>query len=199
MIVIGDKLVSENLMRVHFACDLEACKGACCIEGDLGAPLEEAETVILEQIYPLVQPYLTAKSQKAIRNQGKFVRPKIAAHPTTPLVKGRECAYVVMQEGKALCGIEMAYRDGKIDFPKPISCHLYPVRINRLDQVDVDAVNYEEWHICADACKLGKEIKLPLYKFLKAPLTRKYGEEFYKQMADIFGSLEQSGWTGKSV
>ena len=122
MFIIDDKLVSEDLLRVHFVCDLDACKGACCVEGDLGAPLDADELPILDEIYPAVQPYLSEKSQQAIAQQGKYVVDEDGFASTT-LVNGKECAYVVFKEGMALCGIEMAHKDGKIPFLKPISCN----------------------------------------------------------------------------
>lgn len=189
MIVVDDKLVSEDLVQVKFVCDLDACKGACCVEGDLGAPLEETELPILDEIYAEVQPYLSPKSQAAIAEQGKYViQEDGAAH--TPLVEGRECAYVVFSEGKALCGIEMAQRDGKIEFLKPISCHLYPIRIKNMVMMEMEALQYDRWDICHDACKLGKQLKVPVYKFLKAPLTRKYGEAFYEKLSGVLEAYE---------
>ena len=184
MIAIDDKMVSEDLLRAHFVCDLEACKGACCVEGDLGAPLDDDELPILDEIYPAVAPYLRESSRKAIAEQGRYVTDDDGSSTTT-LLKGKECAYVVFQEGKAMCGIELAWKDGKIDFQKPISCHLYPVRLKHMHIMEMEAINYDRWSICAPACKLGVKLKVPLYKFLKAPLTRKFGEEFYNKMSEL--------------
>ncbi|MEM1000032.1 MAG: DUF3109 family protein, partial [Bacteroidota bacterium] len=179
------KLVSDELRSVHFVCDLHACKGACCVEGDSGAPLDPEEREILENIYPQVAPYLSETSRAAIYEQGPWVKDDEGYG--TPLVAGKECAYVIHgSDGMAHCGIERAYRDGRIDWPKPISCHLYPVRIKPLGSIEVQALNYDTWDICKPACTLGKELKVPLYKFLKAPLIRKYGERFYRTMEDIF-------------
>lgn len=189
MLAIDDKLVSEDLLRVHFVCDLEACKGACCVEGDLGAPLDEDELPILEAIYPAVHPYLTEKSHRAIADQGKFIAHENGTW-STPLVNDRECAYVVVKDGKSLCGIELAHKDGKIDFPKPISCHLYPIRLKNMVMMEMEAINYDRWEICRPACKLGKQLKVPLYKFLKAPLTRKFGADFYNRMAEVLEAFD---------
>lgn len=190
MIKIEDKLVSDELRTAHFVCDLGACKGACCVEGDAGAPLDEDELPILERIYPDVAPYLSQTSRRAIREQGPWV--KVDGDYETPLIDGKECAYVIFDEsGTSLCGIEKAYREGKVDWPKPISCHLYPVRIKKLQSIEVEALNYDTWSICLPACDLGKKLKVPLYKFLEGPLTRKFGEKFYRTMADIFDHMPQ--------
>jgi hypothetical protein len=191
MIAIDDKLVSEDLLKIHFVCDLEACKGACCVEGDAGAPLDADELATLDAIYPQVAPYLSEASNLAIAEEGRYVTDE-RGHHTTPLVGGQECAYVVFKDSKALCGIEMAWKDGKIGFQKPISCHLYPVRLKDMKVMEMTAINYDRWHICAPACKMGVALKVPLYKFLKAPLTRKFGEEFYTKMCAIleaYGSV----------
>ncbi|MBL0019161.1 MAG: DUF3109 family protein [Bacteroidetes bacterium] len=189
MFIIDDKLVSEDLLRVHFVCDLDACKGACCVEGDLGAPLDADELPILDEIYPAVQPYLSEKSQQAIAQQGKYIVDEDGFASTT-LVNGKECAYVVFKEGMALCGIEMAHKDGKIPFLKPISCHLYPVRLKDMALMEMEAINYDRWDICNAACKLGRQLKMPVYKFLKGPLTRKFGEDFYAKMCETFEAYE---------
>jgi hypothetical protein len=188
MIQIGDKLVSEDLREAHFICDLHACKGACCVEGDAGAPLSIDEALILEEIYPIVAPYLPEKAIAAIAAQGTWVERD--DHLETPLVNGKECVYVTFDEGIAKCGIEKAYLDGKIAFKKPISCHLYPIRISHLNFVRLDALNYDQWDVCKPACALGEKMKVPVYKFLREPLTRKYGEAFYKEMCDVFEAME---------
>lgn len=189
MLVIDDKLVSEDLLQVQFVCDLEACKGACCVEGDLGAPLDPEELPILEEMYPMVQPYLSEKARRAIADQGKYVLQE-DGHATTPLVNGRECAYAVFKDGKALCGIEMAHQDGRTTFLKPISCHLYPVRVKNMVMLEMEALNYERWSICQPACKLGGRLRMPLYKFLKAPLTRKFGEAFYERLSEVLQAYD---------
>ncbi len=189
MILIDDKLISEAILDEEFVCNLTACKGACCVAGDEGAPLEEEELQILEEIYDEVSPYLTEKGRAAIEEQGKWAEAKESSYTglATPLIKSdNACAYVQYdKKGVAQCGIELAYLDKKIKFKKPISCHLYPIRITQ--QQFYDAVNYNQWDVCSAACALGKELKVPLYKFLKEPLIRKYGSDFYQQLEGAAG------------
>lgn len=188
-IQIGDKLVSSDLKDEMFACDLKACKGACCVEGDLGAPVEKEEIEILQEIYPKVKPYLRPEGIAVIEAEGTTVL-DITNSFSTPLVKGRECAYVTFAEdGTALCGIEQAWQDGVIDFQKPISCHLYPVRITELK--DFDALNYDRWSICSAACSLGEKMGIPVYQFVKDALIRKYGLEFYEELEAVLKGLDQ--------
>jgi len=179
MIQIGRALLSLDVIEKHFVCDLEQCKGICCIEGDSGAPLTEEETDILKQIYPQVKPYMTQEGIAAVEEQGHYVL-DIDDDLVTPLVNNRECAYVIYKDGITLCAIEKAYFDQKIDFRKPISCHLYPIRIT--EYTELDAVNYDKQSICKQACVLGKKLHVPVYKFLREPLIRKYGEEWYKEL-----------------
>ncbi|MCT4623747.1 MAG: DUF3109 family protein, partial [Schleiferiaceae bacterium] len=181
MIDIDNKLVSEDLLEKDFLCNLKKCKGACCVEGDVGAPLDESENQILDDIYPEVKPYMRKEGIEAVEKQGTHVFEH--GEWVTPLVNNKECAFVVFDGHVAKCAIEQAYEDGKVDWKKPISCHLYPVRITKYSSFE--AVNYEKWEICSDACDLGKEVGLPIYKFLKEPLTRNYGEDWYKQLEDI--------------
>ena len=188
MIKIDDKLVSDELRTAQFVCDLSACKGACCVEGDAGAPVEPKERKIMERIYPEVRPYLSEKSQQIIAEQGTWILE--AGEFETPLINGRACVYVIEENGVTLCGIEKAYLDGKIDWPKPVSCHLYPVRVSKMKAIEIEAVNYDNWSICHAACTNGKRLKVPVYKFLKAPLIRKFGTEFYDRLADIFENME---------
>lgn len=177
MIIIDDILISDDVLEKKFVCDLNACKGACCVEGDSGAPLEDEETGILDDIYEDVKPFLRPEGIKAIEKQGKYVIDS-DGDMVTPLVKGKECAYVIFDEkGITKCGIEKAYEEGVVDFKKPISCHLYPIRIKKLTQGE--AVNYESIDICKPGCVCGKKLDVPVYRFLKEPLIRKYGEEFF--------------------
>ncbi len=180
MLAIQSTLVSEEIIEKHFVCDLNACKGACCVKGDYGAPLEDDELKQLEKTWPKVKPYLTEAGVKAIEKQGKYVLYE-GKEWVTPLVSGKECAYTIFDKGVAKCGIEKAYFDGKITFRKPVSCHLYPIRINKMKNA-VEAINYDRWSICKPACKLGDSLKVPIYKFLKDSLTRKFGEEWYKEL-----------------
>jgi hypothetical protein len=183
MIQIEDKLISEDVFTEQFVCNLSKCKGACCVEGDVGAPLDKDETVILERIFDKVKPYLRPEGVKALEEQGTWTLDPNDNDYVTPMIEGRECAYVIFDEkGVTKCGIEKAYEDGAVDWQKPISCHLYPIRANQYSTFV--ALNYHEWEICNDACILGKELQVPVYKFLKTPLIRKYGEEFYSTLCD---------------
>lgn len=183
MIQIEDKLISEDIFAEEFVCNLSKCKGACCVEGDIGAPLEKGEAEILEDIYEKIKPYLTEEGIEAIEEQGKWEIDPMDGEYVTPMVKGRECAYVTFDEnGITKCGIEKAYEDGAVNWQKPISCHLYPIRVKEYSAFT--ALNYHEWPICSDACELGKELQVPVYKFLKTPLIRKYGEEFYEILSE---------------
>lgn len=179
MFQIGQALVSEDILEKEFVCNLTACKGQCCIDGDAGAPVEKDETVILEEIFETVKPYLRPEGIAAIEQQGTYIIGEDGEYET-PLIHGGECAYVIYDKGMALCGIEKAYIENKIDWKKPISCHLYPIRIKEYSSFS--AVNYHKWHICSDACALGKELEVPVYKFLKDPLTRKYGADWYEEL-----------------
>lgn len=179
-IAIDDVIISSAVMEEQFTCDLARCKGACCVEGELGAPLEKAELPVLDNIYPAVEPFLPESGRQAIREQGAWIR-DITGEYSTPLVGGRECAYTVFApDGTAQCGIELAWKAGAVDFQKPISCHLYPIRIEKSRRME--AVNYHEWEICSPACALGKKTKLRVYEFVKGALIRKYGEEFYEAL-----------------
>ena len=188
MILVGNAVLSDDIKENFFVCDLEACKGACCVEGDSGAPLEDDETKILEEIYPFVKDYITEEGRQVIAAQGTWVIDSDGDKVTPTLGANRECAYALYDDrGILKCGIEQAYLDGKISWKKPISCHLYPIRVTKYDQYD--ALNYNRWHICDPACQLGKSLQVPLYVFLKEALVRKYGEAWYVELLeDIEGS-----------
>jgi hypothetical protein len=179
MIAIDNTIVSEHLLEKKFVCDLNACKGECCVAGDAGAPLDEDEIAILEDIWEDVKPYLPKDGVKAIEKQGVFVIDEDGDY-TTPLVKGKHCAFTIFDDGIAKCGIEQAFYDGKVTWKKPISCHLYPVRITKFK--NYDAVNYHKWEVCKPACECGTKLNVPVYKFLREPLIRKYGKDWYKQL-----------------
>ena len=183
MFQLGKTLVSEDIIEKDFLCNLSACKGACCVEGDAGAPLDEEEVEILETIYPKVKPFLRKESIEVIEAQGTSVTTSYG-ELETPLVNGAECAYVIYDEkGTALCGIEEAYNQGEVNWKKPVSCHLYPIRTRSYSEFT--AVNYEKWEICDDACTLGKELQVPIYKFVKEALVRKFGEDWYAELEKI--------------
>jgi Protein of unknown function (DUF3109) len=180
MILIENTCISDDVADKFFVCNLDKCKGACCVEGDLGAPLEESELPILEEIYEHVKPYLSEAGIAAIEAQGKYIKDWEGDFSTTTIDE-KECAYAIYdQRGILKCGIEQAYLDKKITFKKPISCHLYPIRVTKYE--NYHAINYDRWHICSDACELGDKLGVPVYKFLKEPLVRAYGEEWYGQL-----------------
>ena len=184
MLIVQDKLVSDDIAEVHFLCDLNACKGACCWEGDAGAPLEPEETSILEEIYEDIKPFLTNAGIRAIDDIGKYYIDPEDNEPATTLIEGGPCAYInYTTEGIAQCGIEQAWKAGATSFRKPISCHLYPIRVEKNEKIGFEALNYHKWNICSAACKAGKSAKLPLYVFLKEAIVRKYGEDFYEELA----------------
>jgi hypothetical protein len=189
MIAIGNTLVSEDVIEKQFVCDLNACKGACCVKGDYGAPLDPEELSIMDSIYDKVRPYMTESGIRAVEKQGKYLRYETKEW-VTPLAKGKECAYTYFEDGTAKCAIEKAYYDGKIDWKKPVSCHLYPIRINR-QRNGYEAVNYDRWSICNPACKLGKSLQVPVYRFLRESLIRKYGPEWYQQLELAADLLEK--------
>lgn len=189
MIEVGNVILTDDIKDEYFVCDLARCKGACCVEGDLGAPLLKEELPIMNEIYPEVAPYLSEEGRKFIEAQGKYILDDEKEYSTTTINR-KECAYAIYDDhGILKCGIEMAYNDGKIDFRKPISCHLYPLRVKKYDQFE--AVNYDRWHICKDACTNGMNLKVPLYKFLRDPLIRKYGEDWYKELVEVIEEEEK--------
>lgn len=187
MIIVDDVVLSDDIADNFFVCDLIKCKGACCVEGDLGAPLTNKEASRLVELMDDLKPYLSPKGIKIIEEQGAYVR-DYENDLSTPTIDGRECAYAVYDDQHILkCGIEHAWQKGAADFQKPISCHLYPIRITRYDRYE--AINYDRWHICNPACANGESLKVPLYKFLKEPLIRRYGEEWYRKLVDTIHQI----------
>ncbi|MEH6764025.1 MAG: DUF3109 family protein [Aequorivita antarctica] len=187
MFQLGKTIVSEDLITKDFVCNLNACKGACCIEGEAGAPVTEEEIEILKEIYPKVKPFLRPEGIAAIEKQGTHIKTDLD-ELETPLVEDKECAYVTFTDkGIASCGIEDAFNAGATDFRKPISCHLYPVRIQEYSEFA--AVNYHRWPICDDACTLGKELQVPVYKFVKTALIRRFGENWYDELEKVASEM----------
>jgi hypothetical protein len=187
MIQIDQTLISDDVKEQFFVCDLDRCKGACCVEGDLGAPLEQDELADMEEVIQYVLPYLSDDAKKALQEQGAYLLDDEGDFSTTT-IDNKECAFAFYDEKKILkCSIEQAWRDGKTTIQKPISCHLYPIRIAKLH--DFLALNYDRWHICAPACELGDKLSVPVYKFLKDPLIRKFGEAWYQRLCQ---AIEQS-------
>ncbi len=188
MFQLGKTIVSEDILQKDFVCNLSACKGACCVDGDAGAPLSEEETIILAEIYPKIKSFLRKDGIAAIEEQGTSI---IGTDGTleTPLVENASCVYVIFDGKTALCGIEQAYNQGVIDWKKPVSCHLYPIRVK--DFSEFAAVNYDKWDICDDACSLGKELEVPVYKFVKEALIRRFGENWYMELEKVAEELKQ--------
>ncbi len=184
MLLLGEHVISEEIFDEQFICDIKACKGACCVQGDSGAPLEEDELDKLDENLEAVLPYLPKKGQEALRRQGAFVV-DVDGDYTTPLVaEKKECAYTVFaKDGTAKCGIELAWQEGKSNFQKPISCHLYPIRVAKLKEGSY-ALNYHKWQICKAACALGKKEQVSVFDFLKEPLTKRFGEDFVNELEE---------------
>ncbi len=183
MLLINNLLIDEQIINTHFICNLQACKGACCVLGDGGAPLLEHEADQLERDYDKIAPFLTPEGRKAIQEQGEYTpsNSREYADYATPLIQQKACAYVTYDAlGISKCGIQEAHEAGEINWLKPQSCHLYPIRIEQKGVFQ--QLQYDRWKICAPACQLGQKEKVPLYQFLKAPLIQHFGEEFYQQL-----------------
>ena len=196
MIQIDDTIISTELFEVKFCCDLAVCKGECCVEGDSGAPLEEYELELLEKSLPIVWDDLSVKSQKLIKKQGvSYVDEE--GDLVTSIVDGGECVFTYFDKnGICKCALEKAYRAGLSDFYKPISCHLYPIRIQKLSNGTV-ALNVHKWGVCKAAFSLGENQGVPLYQFLKEPLIRRFGEEWYEMVCIAANELEREKFRTK--
>ncbi len=188
MIAIDNKLVSDELVEEQFICDLKKCKGGCCVDGDAGAPLEKEELAMIDAVYDAVKPYLPKRHIQEIEKQGRYVY-DVEFGWVTPAINGGICVYATKDElGIVKCGIEKAFYDNKLpaeaaNWKKPISCHLFPVRIKKSTGDETEYVNYEPREdLCKPACRLGKKSKMPVYQFLKEPLIRKYGQDFYEAL-----------------
>ena len=216
MFQLGKTIVSEDIIEKDFVCNLSACKGACCVDGEAGAPIDEEEAKILEKIYPKVKPFLRQEGIDVIEKEGTWVKSEWG-ELETPLINGADCASSMIlrliffflffitihdcvqaqnelllngqwevifdEKNTALCAIEEAYNQGEIDWKKPVSCHLYPIRVK--DYSEFSAVNYHKWEICDDACSLGKELQVPVYKFVKQALVRKFGQNWYDELEKV--------------
>lgn len=179
MFQIKDALISNDVVEKQFVCDLNKCKGACCIKGDAGAPLTADEVKLLPEIIDKIKPYLRKEGVTAIESQGTNVIDR-ENETVTPLVNGEECAYVIFDGDIAKCGIEKAFQDGAVEFQKPVSCHLYPVRIRKFDRLT--AVNYDTWDICAPARNNGEMLGVSVAEFVKDALIRRFGKDWYKHL-----------------
>ena len=180
LVEVKDKVVSTEIFKRKFVCDLNTCKGACCVEGDAGAPLKKEEVSIIEENLEMIKPYMRQEGIDAVENEGVSYLDQ-ENEPVTTLINGGECAFVFFDEkGITKCSIEQAYLDGKINYKKPISCHLYPIRVKKFN--DFEALAYDEWDICKPACACGDALDVPVYKFLKEPLIRAYGQGFFDEL-----------------
>lgn len=189
MLQIQDTLISLDLFDQTFCCDLALCRGKCCVEGESGAPLELDEIGDLEKALPHVWSDLSEDAKRVINAQGVAYADS-EGEMVTSIVNGKDCVFTCYDEnGICYCAIEKAWRTGKISFIKPISCHLYPIRIKKFS--NFTAVNYQEWSICSSAKSYGKQVGLPVYIFLKEPLIRKFGQEWYSELAQAAEMLKQ--------
>ena len=180
MIEIDDKIVSADLLRECFACDLTQCKGICCVEGNAGAPLEADEVETLEREYAAYRPYMTPEGIEAVERQGFMVVDDDGDY-TTPLVNDAECAYSRNENGVTLCAIEKAWLEGKTPFRKPISCHLYPIRLVHFSNGSI-GLNYHRWSVCEPGRRCGRKLGIRVYESLREPIIRRFGEEFYRAL-----------------
>lgn len=192
MIQIDDVVVTLDVLREKFICDLGACKGACCIEGDAGAPVERDEVAKLQEVLPIVWDDLAENAKVLINEQG-VVYTDEDGDIVTSIVNGKDCVFTCYDEqGMCSCAIEKAYREGKTDFYKPISCHLYPIRVG--DYGKYKAVNYHRWDVCKAAVLLGEKENVPVYKFLEKPLIRKFGQAWFDELEVAVKELRAAGY-----
>ena len=192
MIEIKDTVVTLDLFREQFCCDLGACKGACCIEGDAGAPVKLEEVAQLEEAAEIVWDELSQKAQEVIKAQG-VVYTDQDGDIVTSIVDNKDCVFTCYDDkGCCYCAIDKAFREGRCKFQKPISCHLYPIRLSRMGSYT--AVNYHRWDVCKAATLLGKKLNLPVYKFLKEPLIKAFGQEWWDECDVVAGELKKAGY-----
>ncbi len=188
MIQIGDKIISTELFENHFICHLEKCRGMCCVYGDAGAPLEESEARMLEEEFESIKPFLRKEGVEAIEEKGTWEFDGDGDR-VTPLMGHDDCAYSVLDNGIARCGIENAFNSDRTDFRKPVSCHLYPIRLSKIG--NNIALNYHQWDVCKPARKLGKEYEMPVFRFLKEPIIRVFSMEFYAELEKVYFELKK--------
>lgn len=192
MIQIDDTIISIDCLSEKFCCDLEACKGACCIEGDAGAPVELEEVAQLEEALPVVWNELSAAAQAVIDRQG-VVYTDEDGDLVTSIVHGKDCVFTCYDScGNCFCALEKAYREGRSSFYKPASCHLYPIRIKKIG--DMTALNYHRWDVCRMAVEKGRQLNLSVYRFLKEPLVRRFGEAWYQELESAVEELKEQGY-----
>lgn len=189
MLQIEDTIISMDVIESQFICDLCKCKGECCVDGEAGAPLEEEEDDKINEILPIIWDELSPKAQALINEQGISYK-DYDGELVTSIVNGNECVFTYFDEdGVCKCVIDNAYREGRISVPKPISCHLYPIRLQKYR--DFTAVNYHKWSICEPAIKLGTKEGVAVYEFLKEPLIRKFGEKWYESLCDAVKLMKE--------
>ena len=180
MLQIDDTIISLEVLESQFICDLAKCKGQCCVDGDAGAPLEKDENDKINEILPIIWDELSPKAQELIEKQGISYN-DYDGELVTSIIDGKDCVFTYFdEEGICKCVIDNAYREGRTSVPKPISCHLYPIRLQKYR--DFTAVNYHQWSVCKPAVEFGKREGVELYKFLKEPLIRKFGEKWYDEL-----------------
>ena len=179
MIILGNTVISDDLLEVKFCCDLPRCNGACCIEGDAGAPLLDEEIPLISKNIDAIKPFMELEAISTLNESGVFAEDS-EGRKVTPLIRGGECVFVTWRNGIASCAIEIAHQAGAVEIQKPVSCHLYPVRLRDYD--DFTAVNVHRWHICADAYHKGKTEGVALHRFLKDALIRRFGKAWYREL-----------------
>jgi hypothetical protein len=189
MLVVGNSIVSEDIKDIKFCCNISLCKGMCCIEGDYGAPITKQEKKIIKDNLNSILPYLNDVEKKEIKEKNFFDFDN-DNELCTRIINGKDCVFVTKNEkGIPICAIQKAYMDKKISFIKPISCHLYPLRIQDYD--GFSTVNYQMWDVCKTALLEGEKKDVPLYKFLKEPLIRRFGEKWYKELLEQIENSEE--------
>lgn len=186
MLQIDNTIISLDIIESHFVCDLKKCLGKCCVLGDYGAPIEEQEIQIIEKNLDKIRPYMSPTGLSTIESTEFYTKDDENEYVTS-LIDGKECVFVYFEENIAKCAIEKAYNDKKIAFQKPVSCHLYPIRIQKYNSFI--AVNYNKWKICSTAIIKGDVTNIPVYRFLKDPLIRKFGKEWYEELEIAVQSL----------
>ena len=190
MIEIDDKIISNELFEKKFVCDLQKCKGSCCVEGDSGAPLRSDEVNSIRKNINIIKEEMSPAGRSIIEDKD-FYYVDEDGEEVTSLVNDKECVFVFRDENNiAKCSIESAYRKNKINFNKPISCHLYPIRVRQYESFM--AVNIHNWHICKPACDCGSQLNVPVFKFLKEAITRSWDEEFYFQLEKVYQQFFQN-------
>ena len=192
MIQIDDTIISVDCFTERFCCDLDHCKGACCIEGDAGAPVDRDEVAQIEDVLPVVWPLLSASAQAVIDRQGvAYVDEE--GDLVTSIVNGKDCVFTCRgEDGCCYCAFEKAFREGKTNFYKPASCHLYPIRLKKIG--DCVALNYNRWDVCKMAVVKGRQLDLPVYRFLKEPLVRRFGAAWYEELESAVAELKEKGY-----